>query len=87
MEEGVVVTCKVYIQPCGSGFIIIIIIIIASEIRALPLSSRKQKDDCLSERLEQVKNSLPTKAKRAIELATEKGSSKWLTVIPLKELD
>ena len=34
-----------------------------------------------------MKNSLPTKAKRAVELATEKGSSNWLTVIPLKELD
>ena len=33
----------------------------ASEIQIL--STRKQKDDCLSERLEQVKNSLPTKAK------------------------
>ena len=34
-----------------------------------------------------MKNSLPTKAKRAVELATEKGSSNWLTVIPLKDLD
>ena len=59
----------------------------ASEIQPLQLSTRKQKDDCLSERLEQVKNSLPTKAKRAVELATEKGSSNWLTVIPLEELD
>ena len=41
----------------------------------------------LSERLEQVKNSLPTKAKRAVGLAAEKGSSNWLTVIPIKELD
>ena len=58
----------------------------ASEIQTLQLSTRrKQKDDCLSERLEQVKNSLPTKAKRAVELAPEKGSSNWLTVIPLKE--
>ena len=32
-----------------------------------------------------MKNSLPTKAKRAV--ATEKGSSNWLTLIPLKELD
>ena len=39
----------------------------ASEIRTLQLSTRKQKDDCLSERLEQVKNSLPTKAKRTVE--------------------
>ena len=50
-------------------------------------STQKQKDDCLSERLEQVKNSMPTKAKGAVELVTEKGSSNWLTVIPLKELD
>ena len=34
-----------------------------------------------------MKNSLPTKAKRAVELATEKGSSNWMAVIPLKELD
>ena len=58
----------------------------ASEIRTLQLSTRKQKDDYLSERLEQVKNSLPTKDKRAVELATEEGSSSWLTMIPLKEL-
>ena len=34
-----------------------------------------------------MNNSLPTKAKRAVELAPEKGSSNWLTVIPLKQLD
>ena len=34
-----------------------------------------------------MKNSLLTKAKRAVEIATEKGSSNWLTMIPLKELD
>ena len=44
----------------------------ASKIQTLQLSTRKQKDDCLSERLKQVKTSLPTKAKRAV--ATEKGS-------------
>ena len=59
----------------------------ASEIQTLQLSKRKQKDDCLSERLEQVKKSLPSKAKGAVELATEKGSSNWLTLIALKELD
>ena len=55
----------------------------ASEIQALQLSTRWRRDDCLSERLEQVKNSLPTKAKQAVELVTEKGWSNWLTVIPL----
>ena len=34
-----------------------------------------------------MKNSLPTKAKRAVELATEMRSSNWLTVTPLKELE
>ena len=58
----------------------------ASEIRTLQLSTGKQKDDCLSERIEQVNSSQPTKAKRAVELASEKGSSNWLTVIH-KELD
>ena len=41
----------------------------ASEIRTLQLSTRKQKDDCLSERREQVKNSLPTKTRRAVKLS------------------
>ena len=59
----------------------------ASEIQTLQLSTGKQKDDCLSERLEQVNSSQPTKAKRAVELATETGSSNWLTVIPLEKLD
>ena len=36
--------------------------------------------------MERVNNPLPTKDKRAVELSTEKGSSSWLTVIPLKEL-
>jgi len=52
----------------------------STEIRTLQISTRKQKADCPSERLEQVKNSLLAKAKRA----TEKGSSNWLTMIPLK---
>ena len=34
-----------------------------------------------------MKNSLPTKTRQAVELTTEKGSSNWLTVIPLKEFD
>ena len=47
-----------------------------SEIRTLQLSTGKQNDDCLSKRLEQVNSSQSTKDKRAVELATEKGSYK-----------
>ena len=58
-----------------------------SETGTLQLRTRRQKDDYLSERLEQMKNSLPTETKRAAEFTTEKESSNWLIVIPLKELD
>ena len=59
----------------------------ASAIQTLQLSTHTKKEVCLTERLEEVKNSPPTKAKRAVELATENGSSNWLIVISLKDLD
>ena len=48
----------------------------AWEIRTLQLSTRKQKDDCLSDRLEQLKNS-----------QLQKRDQHWLTVVPLNDLD
>ena len=33
-----------------------------------------------------VKNSLTSRSMRAVELASEKGASSWLTVIPMKDL-
>ena len=36
---------------------------------------------------EQVRESLPSKIERAVELAAEKGASNWLTVIPIKEMN
>ena len=41
----------------------------------------------MDERLKQVKTSLPTRTKRVVELAMEKGASNWLTVIPIKDLN
>ena len=41
----------------------------------------------MDERQELVRTSLPTRTKRAVELATEKGASNWRTVIPIKDLN
>ena len=34
-----------------------------------------------------MKSSLPERMQRVAELASEKGSSSWLTAIPLKDMD
>ena len=35
---------------------------------------------------ERIKEMAPSKTQRALDLATEKGSSAWLTVLPLQDL-
>ena len=56
-------------------------------IRALQQNALKEKDERLRRELEDVKNSLPQRTKRAVDLATEKGASSMLTVIPIKDMD
>ena len=41
----------------------------------------------LDDKLEDLRNFLTEKTKRAVDLAAEKGASSWLTVIPVKEMD
>ena len=41
----------------------------------------------LDDKLEDLRNFLPEKTKRAVDLAAEKGASSWLSVIPVKEMD
>ena len=41
----------------------------------------------LDDKLADLRNSLPKKTKRAVDLAAEKGALSWLTVIPIKEMD
>ena len=41
----------------------------------------------LDDKLEDLRNFLTDKTKRAVDLAAEKGASSWLTVIPVKEMD
>ena len=56
-------------------------------IRSLQLTTRRERDVRLDDKLEDLRNSLPEKTKRAVDLAAEKGASSWLTVIPVKEMD
>jgi len=56
-----------------------------TEIKTLQASARREKDESLKMQCEQLRESLPSKSERAVELATEKGASNWLTVIPIKE--
>ena len=50
-------------------------------------NARREKDELLKMQCEQVRESLPSKTERTVELATEKGASNWLTVIPIKEMN
>ena len=56
-------------------------------IRSLQLTMRREIDVRLDHKLEDLRNSLPEKTKRAVDLAAEKGASSWMTVIPVKEMD
>ena len=58
-------------------------------IRSLQLTTRRERerDVRLDNKLEDLRNSLPEKTKRAVDLAAEKGASSWLTVTPVKEMD
>ena len=58
-----------------------------TEIKTLQGSARREKDEWLKMRCEQVREALPSKTERVVELATEKGASNWLTVIQIKEMN
>ena len=48
---------------------------------------RKERDDDLKGKLEELKVSLPLKTQRTVDLACEKGASSGLTAIPLKDIN
>ena len=45
------------------------------------------KNRYLKEKLDQVKGSVSGKTLRAVNLATQKGASSWLTVFPIKDMN
>ena len=58
-----------------------------SEIQVLKQDAGKEKNSVLSERVESVVKNASPKVHRMIELASEKGASSWLIVIPMSEID
>ena len=58
-----------------------------ADVRKLMHAVRKERDDDLKGKLEELKVSLPAKTQRAVDLACEKGASSWLTAIPLKDMN
>ena len=55
-------------------------------VSSLLQSVRREKNEVLRTKLNDIKNSLTLKTQRTVELASEKGASKWLTVIPIDEM-
>ncbi|KAL9957248.1 hypothetical protein ACROYT_G038862 [Oculina patagonica] len=55
-------------------------------VKTLQQCVRRETNEALQTRLGNVRESLPQKTQRAIDLATEKGASNWLTVLPLKDM-
>ena len=56
-----------------------------SVVSSLQQSVRREKNEALRTKLNDIKKSL-TLTQRAVELASEKGASNWLTVIPIDEM-
>ena len=55
-------------------------------VSLLQQSVRGEKNEVLRAKLSDIKDSFTLKTKRAIDLASEKGASNWLTVIPIDEM-
>ena len=56
-------------------------------INAVQREMRQVKNQYLKERIEEVKCSISGKTLRAVDLATQKGASSWLTVLPIRDMD
>ena len=56
-----------------------------TEIHAAQREMCRVKNRYLKERLDQVKGPVSGKTLRAVDLATQKGASSWLTVLPIRD--
>ena len=58
-----------------------------ADVRRLMHAVQKEKDDDLKGKLAELKVSLPVRTQRAVDLASEKGASSWLTAVLLKDMN
>ena len=58
-----------------------------TEIHAAQREMCQVKNRYLKEKLDQVKGSVSGKTLRAVDLATQKGASSWLTVVPIRDMN
>ena len=57
-----------------------------SLVKPLQQAMRSERATALQDRAEHIRGVAPQKVQRALDLAAEKGSSVWLTVLPLREM-
>jgi hypothetical protein len=57
-----------------------------SHIKSAQQAVRKERVQEWEERAERIRESAPPRIQRILDVASEKGSSVWLTALPLKEL-
>ena len=57
-----------------------------ADVNELRRRMRRGKEEVLRRKCDILKRSLPEKMQRVLELGEEKGSSNWLSVIPLQEM-
>ena len=57
-----------------------------SLVKPLQQATRSERATALQDRAEHIRGVAPQKVQRALDLAAEKGSSVWLTVLPLREM-
>ena len=58
-----------------------------NEMHAVQREICQVKNQYLKEKLDQVKCSVSGKTLRAVDLATQKGASTWLTVLPIRDMN
>ena len=55
------------------------------DFREIKAKIRQEKGENLDEKAKTMREMLPVTKQRSMDLLNEKGSSSWLTVLPLKE--